>query len=248
MSQLHLILDDIRQYIYSSQKNDKKRQLLFNATLEELNKCAIRDNLIQDCLNKKISICDLIRDCKELTDPANPRYRMVKYFHDILLKNNPPFNIIVFSELLEDSCFRSTIQLCKQLETMPSRDWDCIEFVDIYSTRCGTILRLLNPNSMSCKQYGNVLINKIISKEILPSEVGFLSEIDICPEATQKEREEIYRRSEQKVTEKESNLFICPHCKTRKCTYREVQRRSLDEAPDYDCFCLNCKHRFTGRH
>jgi DNA-directed RNA polymerase subunit M/transcription elongation factor TFIIS len=56
-------------------------------------------------------------------------------------------------------------------------------------------------------------------------------------------------RAEQKVAEKESNLFRCPHCGMRRCTYLEVQRRSLDEAPDYLCRCLNpqCGRRFTGR-
>ena len=61
------------------------------------------------------------------------------------------------------------------------------------------------------------------------------------------ERAEIASRSAQRIIEKESALFRCPHCGARRCSYIEVQRRSLDEAPDYICKCLACNHKVTGR-
>ena len=69
---------------------------------------------------------------------------------------------------------------------------------------------------------------------------------ELCPQATAVERAEIQKRAVQKVEEKVSELFRCPHCGARRSTYREVQRRGLDEPPDYLCFCQACKRRFNG--
>lgn len=118
---------------------------------------------------------------------------------------------------------------------------------DEYGIRCGLINRLLNPKSESCKQFGQVLLNKIKNGEIFLESIGNIPEHDLCPDASKTERNEIAIRLMQKVEVKVSDFFQCPNCKTRKCTYRMIQRRALDEAPDYSCECQNCGIRFTGR-
>jgi hypothetical protein len=55
---------------------------------------------------------------------------------------------------------------------------------------------------MSSIEYGPVLINKLISKEILPNNVGFMSESEICPDAQEIEKNNIQRRMDQKIEEK----------------------------------------------
>ena len=80
-------------------------------------------------------------------------------------------------------------------------------------------------------------------------EAGRETRLDARARALAAERAEIAARSAQRVVAKESAIFACPHCKERRCTYTEVQRRSLDEPPDYICVCLNerCRRQFTGR-
>ena len=154
---------------------------------------------------------------------------------------------------IEVSCFNAAVRASKESEVPPRRQWDSPAFVDIYSTRCGTIDGLLDPASSSCRAYGATLVVRLLAapggaiSPLKPDALGDMTEAELCPQATVAERAEIAKRSEQKVTEKESNLFRCPHCGERRSTYREVQRRSLDEAPDYLCFCLSCRRRFTGR-
>jgi DNA-directed RNA polymerase subunit M/transcription elongation factor TFIIS len=149
-------------------------------------------------------------------------------------------NLINIASEIEKSCFNATIHNCRYSDDPPPRNWDSELFVDIYySSRCSTILRLLSPNSMSSIEYGPILVNKLISKEILPNNVGFMSESEICPESQEIERFNLQKRMDQKIEEKFSNLYVCPSCKERKCSYTTVQRRALDEAADVICKCLN---------
>jgi hypothetical protein len=148
---------------------------------------------------------------------------------------------------LEVSCYNAAVRTSKQSEDPPRRQWDSAAFVDIYSTRCGTINVLLDVTSTPCRTYGAVLVPRLLAGEVAPGVVGDLTEKFLCPKAVEVERAEIARRAVQKVEEKESSLFRCPHCGERRCVYRETQRRSLDEAPDYLCLCLSCNRRFTGR-
>lgn len=141
---------------------------------------------------------------------------------------------------IEKSCFNATISNCRNSDEPPPRNWESDLFVEIYySSRCGTILRLLSPNSLSSIEYGPILVNKLLSNKILPSNVGFMDENIICPESQEVEKINIQKRLNQKIEEKYSDLYTCPSCKQRKCIYNTVQRRALDEAPDIICKCLN---------
>lgn len=178
----------------------------------------------------------------------NPRIQIIKLFTSLLYqyKQDKEF-ILETAKTIEKSCYNAIIKNSKQSEDPPCRQWDSPIFMEIYSNRCGIIYNLLDPKSATCKLYGSTLLPQVLEETIDLKEIGFKTEKELCPQATQKERDEIAIRSEQHVIEKESNLFKCPNCKERRVTYREVQLRALDEAPDYLCKCLNCKHRFKGK-
>lgn len=177
-----------------------------------------------------------------------PRNQIIKMYTSLLYKHiNDKEKVLDIAKTIEKSCYNAIIINSKQSEDPPCRQWDSPIFMEMYSNRCGIIYNLLDPSSMSCKIYGSDLLEKLINDEVDIKNIGFKNEKELCPQATQKERDEITIRSEQHVKEKESNLFKCPNCKERRVTYREVQLRALDEAPDYLCLCLNCKHRFKGK-
>lgn len=177
-----------------------------------------------------------------------PRTQIIKLFVSLLYqyKQDKDF-VLEASKTIEKSCYNAIIKNSKQSEDPPCRQWDSPIFMEMYSNRCGIIYNLLDPKSLSCKTYGSTLLQQVLDGSIDLKEIGFKSEKELCPQSIQKEKDEIAIRSEQHVIEKESNLFKCPNCKERRVTYREVQLRALDEAPDYLCKCLNCKHRFKGR-
>ena len=153
--------------------------------------------------------------------------------------------LIDIAKCIEKSCYRATIHNCRNSDDPPPRNWESSSFVEIYySARCGIILRLLSPNSASCKEFGCVLVNKILDGQIDPDNVGFMNESEICPESQEFEKIDIKKRMDVKIEEKTSNLYQCPSCKERKCTYTTVQKRSLDEASGVSCECTVCKYKF----
>ena len=42
-----------------------------------------------------------------------------------------------------------------------------------------------------------------------------------------------------------SELYECPNCGARKCTFYEQQTRGADEPMTVFVDCLECKHSFT---
>lgn len=150
---------------------------------------------------------------------------------------------------IESACYNATVRISKGESDPPRRQWEEPLFVDIYSTRCGSVYGLLDPESTPSRLYDPQVVQRLLSGALTPAEIGQLEERELCPRALAAERAEIAARSAQRVVAKESAIFACPHCKERRCTYTEVQRRSLDEPPDYICVCLNerCRRQFTGR-
>lgn len=201
-------------------------------------------------LTNKITVKEIMNfDTTTLNN--NPRHTIIKMYVTLLIKSHPTFakdkNLTLsIAKTIEKTCYAIIIKSSKQSEDPPCRQWTSPLFLEMYSNRCGIIYNLLNPESSSCRLYGSTLLQSIIDGTIDISMIGSMSEKELCPQATQKERDEISLRSEQRVIEKESNLFKCPNCKERRVTYREVQLRAIDEAPDYLCKCLKCNHRFKG--
>ena len=57
-----------------------------------------------------------------------------------------------------------------------------------------------------------------------------------------KEVEQIYIPSIEE--EEVSDLYQCPRCSTRKCTFKEVMLRAIDEPLAVKCTCKNCGLKF----
>ncbi|NBQ71158.1 MAG: hypothetical protein EBU46_20925, partial [Nitrosomonadaceae bacterium] len=151
------------------------------------------------------------------------------------------------------ACFNAAVRICKESADPPPRNWDSPQFVDVYSTRCGSVYQLLNPRSELNRVYAPQVVPRLLSGALTYAELGSLPERDLCPAALAEERAKIADRCRAeelaKLGLKVSTIFQCPHCKQRRCTYTEIQRRSLDEPPDYLCECLNpmCRRKFNGQ-
>ena len=210
------------------------------------------DILAKKYLNNIMTVSEIINYDIEFNQD-DPRTITIKQISYLLVNNSEKFKnnkelTLKISKSIESSCFNTIIKTCKQLEDPMCRHWKSPVFTEFYSNRCGIIYNLLNPESTSCKLYGNSLLQQLINETIDISLMGSMSESELCPQSIQKEKDEIAIRSEQQVTQKESNLFKCPSCNERRVTYREVQLRSIDEAPDYLCVCLICNRKFKGRN
>lgn len=205
-------------------------------------------------LSGRRSAGETVAESQALPAAPTPREVIQRLFVRTLMAADPRYaeeraTALEVACAIETSCYNAAVRASKESEEPPRRQWDSPAFVDIYGSRCGAICRLLDPESSACRTYQATLVPRLLSGELAPGALGDLSEKELCPQASAAERAEIAKRSQQKVVEKESNFFRCPHCGERRSAYQEIQRRSLDEAPDYLCRCLNpkCRRRFTGR-
>jgi hypothetical protein len=147
---------------------------------------------------------------------------------------------------IERSCYNATIAAAQAAERPVLREWKAGgEFEALYSARCGVVVSHLDPCSSVVQAHGPYAFERLASGEWSAADVGRMEAHALCPAASEKMREEIARRQEQKVEEATSRFYACPKCKARHCTYREVQTRSLDEPATIQCRCLSCGHHWN---
>ena len=151
-----------------------------------------------------------------------------------------------FSARIENSLFEFVSEHCRKSSHMYQIHWDNPVFKERYNDRLSIVLNHIIPDSLTCKRFGPLVLNKLKSGELSPEDLGKLDETSLCPEAIEKECEEIRIRAKQRVTKKFSTLFKCPQCGKKECETRETQTRSLDEAADIFCLCV-CGHNFKVR-
>ena len=193
--------------------------------------------------------------------PPNPRGTLRAAFVDMLTRGEPtaaPAAVAAAATALETACYNAAVTACVNAEDPPRRQWDSAPFVDIYGARCGVVLGSLDPAGCcasfpSCAGLARRLTATPPGGErltpaalALAAALGALTAAEICPEAFAVERAEIERRLAQHIEVNECTMFTCPHCRVRRCTYVERQRRAADEGRDYDCTCLACGLPFRG--
>ena len=118
------------------------------------------------------------------------------------------------------------------------KKWDNVYFVHLYIDRLRTLyFNLKKPQ----------LVSRIVNKEIKPHEVAFMSHQDIIPEkwatllSDKKIRlENIYAPK----LEASTDGFTCRKCKSKECSYYQLQTRSADEPMTTFVTCIICGNRW----
>lgn len=152
-----------------------------------------------------------------------------------------------YAARMEDAMFVFVSEYCKDSSHMYQVRWNNPLFFERYKDRLSIILNHLDPTTITNRTYGTEALEKLKCGEITPEQFGVMEDIDLCPMAVKKERDEIEMRGKQQLVEKYTTLFKCPTCKARRSIAQEVQRRSLDEAADFSCVCCNCGTHFMGK-
>lgn len=156
---------------------------------------------------------------------------------DTFWKTNPCQNI-------EISIFNAII--CKATDKNLPRRWNNPRFKSMYELKRDDILQNMDKTSTIQNTY---IFNSLIKRQFLPHEIGFLRPQDLCPERWSviiAESNRLKAIPAHQRPQAFSTEFKCPRCKTRKCTYTEVQTRSADEPMTIFVTCVNagCKHQW----
>ena len=125
-----------------------------------------------------------------------------------------------------------------------SKKWENMNIRKIYVNK----MRSLYSNLYSEGYIGNkTLIEKVRDPKFKLENIATMAFQEIFPEHWKKMMDEKYKRDKMLYEEKleaMTDQFKCSRCKSKKCTYYELQTRSADEAMTTFITCLNCGNRW----
>jgi DNA-directed RNA polymerase subunit M/transcription elongation factor TFIIS len=177
----------------------------------------------------------------------NPRELARAHLAKVLLESFDAERATELAGRIEAAMFERVTAHCKASSHMYQARWDNELFFGRYKDRLSIVLNHIVPDTITNKLHGAEALEKLKSGALAPEALAVMEDTELCPKAIERERAEIADRNKQRVVEKFSTLFQCRICKDRRCSIREVQTRSLDEAADFFCTCLTCGNVFKGK-
>jgi|TARA_R110002072_G_scaffold79739_1_gene183697 transcription elongation factor S-II len=137
---------------------------------------------------------------------------------------------------LEKGIYNSSIREAKERNVV--KKWDNVYFAHLYLDRLRTVTtNLKNPK----------LKARVISKDIKAHELAFMSHQEMMPERWQKMVDEKKIRDQNRYAPKleaSTDNFTCRKCKSKQCSYYQLQTRSADEPMTTFVTCLPCGNRW----
>ena len=166
---------------------------------------------------------------RRIDNPEEFRKNMTMKLTDILEDEKSSIN-------LEKGIYNYCLDHATNLNVV--KKWDNTYFVKIYLDRIRTIyINLKNSN----------LKEMVESKEIKPHEIAFMTHQEMQPDKWNDLIKEKKIRDENKYEPKleaSTDNFKCWKCKSKKCTYYQLQTRSADEPMTTFVNCLDCGNRW----
>jgi len=164
-----------------------------------------------------------------ISNPTNFRENIRKKFvpilgEDITLSLN--LEIGVFNYAVKEAGIRKIV-----------KKWDNPHFVQIYVDRLRTVyVNLKHPD----------LLESVKSKEIASQNIAFMTHQEFQPDHWKDLIDRKIKRDASKYTDNiqaSTDMFSCKKCRSKRCTYYEMQTRSADEPATIFITCLDC-----GKH
>lgn len=141
------------------------------------------------------------------------------------------------TENIEKSIYNYCIKMASERNIV--KKWDNPFFVQLYTDR----LRSIYLNLKLSEDFRQ----RLLTKEIKPHELGGISHQDMAPEKWKKLIEDKKVRDENKYTPKleaSTDNFTCRKCKSKECSYYQLQTRSADEPMTTFVTCIKCSNRW----
>ena len=165
-----------------------------------------------------------------IKSPDTFRENIRKKLNGILNCNDPTVTIN-----LEKGIFNYAIKEASNRKIV--KKWENRAFAQIYIDKLRTIyMNLKNPD----------LLQQIKNAEITSQSVAFMTHQELNPARWKTLIDQKIKRDASKFTtniQASTDMFTCKKCKSKKCTYYELQTRSADEPATIFVTCLDC-----GKH
>jgi len=166
---------------------------------------------------------------RKIENPEEFRNNVVNKLK-IILKNDK------LASNLEKGIFNYSLKHAEKINVV--KKWDNSYFVKIYINRLRTITINLKDDN---------LFKSVKDKKIKAHEVAFMTHQEMQPSKWQELLENKKIRDENKYEPKleaSTDDFKCWKCKSKKCTYYQLQTRSADEPMTTFVSCLDCGNRW----
>ena len=166
---------------------------------------------------------------RKIENPQEFRNNVIIKLKDMLKNDKLASN-------LEKGIFNYSLKHAEKINVV--KKWDNSYFVKIYVNRLRTIRSNLKDEK---------LIESIINKKIKAHEVAFMTHPEMQPDNWSELLELKKIRDENKYEPKleaSTDDFKCWKCKSKKCTYYQLQTRSADEPKTTFVSCLDCGNRW----
>jgi transcription elongation factor S-II len=115
------------------------------------------------------------------------------------------------------------------------KKWENPYFAQLYLDRLRSIYLNLKNNTE--------LVSQIKSHDITPQNLAFMTHQEMNPQHWSKLIEQKAKRDANKFNtnvQASTDMFTCKKCKSKKCTFYEMQTRSADEPATIFITCIDC--------
>ena len=168
-------------------------------------------------------------DAKPVSDPETFRKQVRDHIFskvgDEKISNN-----------IEKGIFNFSVRKAGKMKVV--KKWDNEYFVLIYLNKFKMIFHNLKNND---------LVDKLKKNIIKPHEMPFFTHIELLPEKWEQQTKDKKLRLENKFfpkIEASTDNFTCGKCKSKACTYYQLQTRSADEPMTTFVTCTFCGNRW----
>lgn len=155
---------------------------------------------------------------------------------NIIKKLNSILNDIKCSMNVEKSIFNYTIDECESRNIV--KDWKNVHFVTVYVCK----LKMIYFNLKNSE-----VLDILKDKDTDVKRFAFRTHTELLPSKWKEKIEEKKVRLENKYfpkIEASTDNFTCGKCKSKECTYYQLQTRSADEPMTTFVTCINCGNRW----
>ena len=159
-----------------------------------------------------------------------------EFRNNIVIKLNSFLNDEESCKNLEKGIYNYALEHATKLNVV--KKWDNSYFVRIYLNRTRTVYVNLKNQNMQ---------DMINSKQIKAHTLAFMTHQEMQPDKWNALIQEEKIRDENKYEAKieaSTDDFTCWKCKSKKCTYYQLQTRSADEPMTTFVSCLDCGNRW----
>ena len=137
---------------------------------------------------------------------------------------------------IEKGVFNWSLEKAEELNVI--KRWDATGFVQIYTDRLRSVMRNLSSKDLR---------ERVLRRELRAHELAYMSHHDMQPGrwadliAAKKLKDE--NRYAPRL-EASTDNFTCYKCRSKKCSYYQLQTRSADEPMTTFVTCLECGNRW----